>query len=69
MAIVFGAIGSASQGVSAGFDFGCKLHWWSELPEMSPRGSITLGELRGKLTMLEIACPGASGGASYGSTG
>ena len=23
---------------------------------MSPRGSITLGELRGRLTMLEIAC-------------
>jgi hypothetical protein len=30
VAVVIGALGTVTQGVDAGFDFGCKLHWWSE---------------------------------------
>lgn len=30
LAIVLGGIGSAAQGINAGFDFGCKVHWLSK---------------------------------------
>jgi hypothetical protein len=30
--IVIGALGAVVQGVAAGFDLGCKLHWWSCSP-------------------------------------
>jgi hypothetical protein len=28
--VVLGALGALAQGVDAGYDFGCKLHWWTQ---------------------------------------
>jgi hypothetical protein len=43
LAIVIGAIGSVGLGVNAGFDFACKLQWFSTncpKPEMNPHGTM-----------------------------
>jgi hypothetical protein len=28
--VVLGALGALVQGIDAGYDFGCKLHWWTQ---------------------------------------
>jgi hypothetical protein len=29
IAVILGSLGALAQGIDAGHDFGCKLHWWT----------------------------------------